>query len=140
LRIARRLLPVNYAGQGTGLLFAGLAELGLWRGDLERARELVAEAVPLGAANLRHAAPLYALSVRIEADGAELARAPARRNRHRRQCCGRTARSSLAGRVWPSRRRPTGVSARALGRLAREPGLLRGQRPGSLGPISYPVL
>jgi ATP/maltotriose-dependent transcriptional regulator MalT len=75
LRIARRLLPVNHAGQGTGPLFAGLAELALWRGNLERARELVAEAVPLVAANPRHAAPLYALGVRIEADRTELARA-----------------------------------------------------------------
>jgi DNA-binding CsgD family transcriptional regulator len=47
----------------------------LWRGDLEQARQLVAEAVPLVAANPRYAAPLYVLGVRVEADRAELARA-----------------------------------------------------------------
>jgi DNA-binding CsgD family transcriptional regulator len=47
----------------------------LCRGDLERAREQVAEAVPLVEANPRYAAPLYGLGLRIEADRAELARA-----------------------------------------------------------------
>jgi ATP/maltotriose-dependent transcriptional regulator MalT len=75
LRTARRLLPVNNPGEGTGPLFAGLAELALWRGDLQRARNLVAEAVPLVAANPRHAMRLYALGLRIEADRGELARA-----------------------------------------------------------------
>jgi DNA-binding CsgD family transcriptional regulator len=47
----------------------------LWRGDLVQAKQLVAETVPLVAANPRYAAPVYALGVRIEADLAELARA-----------------------------------------------------------------
>jgi DNA-binding CsgD family transcriptional regulator len=47
----------------------------LWRGELEQAKQLVAEAVPLVEANPRYAAPLYALGVRVEADRAELARA-----------------------------------------------------------------
>jgi len=75
LRTARRVLPAGHPGWDSGPLFAGFAELALWRGDLEQARKLVAEAVPLIAANLRCAAPLYALGVRIEADRAELARA-----------------------------------------------------------------
>jgi DNA-binding NarL/FixJ family response regulator len=75
LRTARRVIPLSHPGWDSGPLFAGLAELALCRGDLEQARKLVAEAVPLVAANLRHAAPLYALGVRIEADRAELARA-----------------------------------------------------------------
>jgi DNA-binding NarL/FixJ family response regulator len=76
LRTARRLIrsPITEA-QRAGPLFAGLAELSLCRGDLERAREQVAEAVPLVEANPRYAAPLYALGLRIEADRAELARA-----------------------------------------------------------------
>jgi hypothetical protein len=61
--------------QRAGPLFGGLAEVALWRGDLDQAKQLVAEAVPLVAANLRYAAPLYALGVRVEADRAELARA-----------------------------------------------------------------
>ena len=61
--------------QKAGPLFAGLAEVALWRGDLEQARQLVAEAVPLVAANPRYAAPVYALGLRVEADRAELARA-----------------------------------------------------------------
>jgi ATP/maltotriose-dependent transcriptional regulator MalT len=69
------LAPVSEA-QRAGPLFAGLAELALWRGDPEQARQLVAEAVPLVAAtNPRCATPVYALGVRVEADRAELARA-----------------------------------------------------------------
>ncbi len=76
LRAAQRLLPAPICEpQQSGPLFAGLAELALWRGDLERARKLVAEAVPLVEANPRYAAPLYALGMRAEADRAELARA-----------------------------------------------------------------
>jgi DNA-binding CsgD family transcriptional regulator len=56
-------------------LFCGLAELAVWRGHLDQAKQLVAEAMPLVAANPRYAAPLYALGVRVEADRAELARA-----------------------------------------------------------------
>jgi DNA-binding CsgD family transcriptional regulator len=76
LRQLRRLLPTPIPeAQKAGPLFAGLAELALWRGDLEQAKRLVAEAVPLVAANLRYAAPLYGLGMRVEADRAELARA-----------------------------------------------------------------
>jgi DNA-binding CsgD family transcriptional regulator/tetratricopeptide (TPR) repeat protein len=76
LRQLRRLLPAPIPeAQKAGPLFAGLAELALWRGDLEQAKRLVAEAVPLVAANLRYAAPLSGLGVRVEADRAELARA-----------------------------------------------------------------
>jgi DNA-binding CsgD family transcriptional regulator len=76
LQTVRRLLPTPIAeAQLAGPLFCGLAELALWRGDPEQARELVTEAVPLVAANPRYAAPIYALGVRVEADRAELARA-----------------------------------------------------------------
>jgi tetratricopeptide (TPR) repeat protein len=76
LRAVRRVLPSPIAeAQKAGPLFGGLAELALWRGDLEQARQLVAEAVPLVAANPRYAVPLYALGLRVEADLAELARA-----------------------------------------------------------------
>jgi DNA-binding CsgD family transcriptional regulator len=76
LRTARRLLPdpIPEPQQG-GPLFCGLAELALWRSELNHARALVAEAVPLVAASPRRAAPLYALGLRVEADRAELARA-----------------------------------------------------------------
>jgi DNA-binding CsgD family transcriptional regulator/tetratricopeptide (TPR) repeat protein len=76
LQAVRRLLPNPIPeAQKSGPLFTGLAEVALWRGDLERARELVAQAVPLVEVNPRHAAPLYALGMRVEADRAELARA-----------------------------------------------------------------
>jgi DNA-binding CsgD family transcriptional regulator/tetratricopeptide (TPR) repeat protein len=76
LQAARRLLPDPIPeAKRAGQLFCGLAELALWRGDLGQAKQLVAEAVPLVAANPRYAAPLYALGVRAEADRAELARA-----------------------------------------------------------------
>jgi DNA-binding CsgD family transcriptional regulator/tetratricopeptide (TPR) repeat protein len=77
LQAVRRLLPPPIVSQAqmAGPLFSGLAELALWRGHPEQARELVAEAVPLVAANPLFAAPLYALGVRVEADCAELARA-----------------------------------------------------------------
>jgi DNA-binding CsgD family transcriptional regulator len=76
LQAARRLLPAPIPeAQMAGPLFAGLAELALWGGDLDQAKRLVAEAVPLVAANPRYAAPLYGLGVRVEADRAELARA-----------------------------------------------------------------
>jgi DNA-binding CsgD family transcriptional regulator len=76
LKAVRRLLPGSiHQAQYAGPLFAGLAELALWRGDLDQARQLVAEAVPQVEANPRFAAPLYALGVRVEADRAELARA-----------------------------------------------------------------
>jgi DNA-binding CsgD family transcriptional regulator len=76
LEILRHLLPAPIAeAQKAGPLFCGLAELALWRGDLDQARQLVVEAVPLVAANPRYAAPVYALGLRVEADRAELARA-----------------------------------------------------------------
>jgi DNA-binding CsgD family transcriptional regulator/tetratricopeptide (TPR) repeat protein len=75
LRAARQVIPATQPLLDGGPFFAGWAELALWRGDLERARKLVAEAMPLVAANPRQAAPLYALGVRIEADRADLSRA-----------------------------------------------------------------
>jgi DNA-binding CsgD family transcriptional regulator len=76
LQAARRLLLGSILeAKLAGPLLAGLAELALWRGDLDQARQLVAQAVPLVEANPRHAAPAYALGVRVEADLAELARA-----------------------------------------------------------------
>src|SRR5262249_29839293 len=81
LRTLRLLLPAPIAeAQKAGPLFAGLAELALWRGDPDQAGQLAAQAVPLVEANPRYAAPVYALGLRIEADRAELARA-----RHPRQ-------------------------------------------------------
>jgi tetratricopeptide (TPR) repeat protein len=76
LRAVRRLLPAPIPeAQKAGPLFCGLAELALWRGDVEQARELVTQAVPLVEADPRYAAPLYALGVRVEADRTALARA-----------------------------------------------------------------
>jgi DNA-binding CsgD family transcriptional regulator len=76
LQAVRRLLPVPIPeAQKARPLFAGLAELALWRGDLDQAKQLVIEAVPLVEADPRYAAPLYALGLRVEADRAELARA-----------------------------------------------------------------
>ena len=76
LQAVRRLLPSpTPMAQSAGGLSAGLAELALSRGDLEQAKQLAAEAVPLAAANPRYAAPVYTLGMRIEADRAELARA-----------------------------------------------------------------
>ena len=76
LRTVRRLLPSPiFEPQKAGPLFVGLAELALWRGDLEQAKQLVVQAVPLVATDPRYAAPIYALGLRVEADRAELARA-----------------------------------------------------------------
>jgi DNA-binding CsgD family transcriptional regulator len=76
LQAVRRLFPASTPEpQRAGPLLGGLAELALWRGDPEQARRLVAEAVPVVEASLRHAAPLYALGLRVQADLAELARA-----------------------------------------------------------------
>jgi DNA-binding NarL/FixJ family response regulator/tetratricopeptide (TPR) repeat protein len=76
LQAARRLLSASISeAQKAGPLFGGLAELALWRGHPDQAKQLVAEAVPLVAANPRYAAPIYALGLRVEADRAELARA-----------------------------------------------------------------
>jgi DNA-binding CsgD family transcriptional regulator len=76
LQAVRRLLPAPIPeAQNAGPLFAGLAELALWRGDLEQAKQLVAQAVPQVEANPCYAAPIYVLGLRVEADLAELARA-----------------------------------------------------------------
>jgi ATP/maltotriose-dependent transcriptional regulator MalT len=76
LQGVRRLLPGSIPeARNAGPLFCGLAELALWRGHPDQARQLVDQAVPQVAANPRHAAPVYALGVRAEADLAELARA-----------------------------------------------------------------
>jgi DNA-binding CsgD family transcriptional regulator len=76
LGTVRRLLPTPIvAADNAGPLFSGLADLALWRGHLEQAKQLVAEALPLVEAHPRFAAPLYALGLRVEADLAELARA-----------------------------------------------------------------
>ena len=76
LEAVQRGLPAPIAeAQKAGPLFCGLAELALWRGDLERARQLVAQAVPRVEADPRYAAPLYALGVRVEADRDEVDRA-----------------------------------------------------------------
>jgi DNA-binding CsgD family transcriptional regulator/tetratricopeptide (TPR) repeat protein len=76
LQAVRRLLPGSIPEtRNAGPLFCGLAELALWRGHPDQARQLVDQAVPQVAANPRHAAPVYALGVRAEADCAELARA-----------------------------------------------------------------
>jgi DNA-binding CsgD family transcriptional regulator len=76
LQAVRRLFsaPILEA-QKAGPLFAGLAELALWRGEADQAKRLVAEAAPLVEAHPRYAAPIYALGLRVEADRAELARA-----------------------------------------------------------------
>ena len=76
LQAIRRLLPTPIPeAQKAGPLFAGLAELAVWRGDLDQAKQLVADGMPLVEADPRYAAPLYALGMRVEADRAELARA-----------------------------------------------------------------
>jgi ATP/maltotriose-dependent transcriptional regulator MalT len=76
LQAVRRLLPAPIPESlRTGPLFVGLVELALWRGRLDQAKQLVSDAMPLVGANPRHAAPIYALGVRVEADRAELARA-----------------------------------------------------------------
>src|SRR5262249_6870450 len=76
LRTLRRLLPAPVAeAKRAGRLFCGRAERALGRGDLDQAGQRVARAAPLVAPTPRHAAPVYALGLRIEADRAELARA-----------------------------------------------------------------
>jgi DNA-binding CsgD family transcriptional regulator/tetratricopeptide (TPR) repeat protein len=76
LQAVRRLLPAPIpVAERAGLLFAGLAELALWRRDLDQAKQLMAQAVPQVEANPRYAASIYALGLRVEADLAELARA-----------------------------------------------------------------
>ena len=104
LQAVRRLLPAPISeAQHAGPLFARLAELAVWRGDLDQARKLVAQAVPQVAANPRHAAPIYALGLRVEADRAELARA-----RHPGQPTSddHTATALLAGSAGPPPARP----------------------------------
>jgi DNA-binding CsgD family transcriptional regulator/tetratricopeptide (TPR) repeat protein len=111
LRTARHVLPVSQQSRDAGPLFAGLAELALWRGDLEQARKLVAEAMPLVTADPRRAAPLYALGVRIEADRAELSRA-------RRPHGPVTDDGTAAALLDSSRRAAAGPAASGLPELA----------------------
>ena len=112
LQAVRRLLPVPISeAQKAGPLYAGLAELALWRGELEQARELVAQAVPLVQANPRYAAPLYALGVRVEVDRAELARA-----RHPGQPAGDDA--TAAGLLERLAQAAAGPAAAGLPELA----------------------
>src|SRR4029453_2605306 len=76
LRAVRWLLPTPIPeAQQAGPLFPGLAEVALWRGDLEKARALVAEAMPPVQGNPRYAAPLSVRGLGGEAARAELARA-----------------------------------------------------------------
>jgi ATP/maltotriose-dependent transcriptional regulator MalT len=112
LQAVRRLLPGSIPGaEGAGPLFAGLAELALWRGDLEQARQLVAEAVPQVEANPRYAAPVYALGLRVEADRAELARA---RHPHQPAPDDGTA-TTLLERVREAAEGPAGAGLPELG-------------------------
>ena len=111
LRTARHVLPVSQQSRDAGPLFAGLAELALWREDLEQARKLVAEAVPLVTADPRRAAPLYALGVRIEAGRAELFRA-------RRPRGPVTDDDTAAALLESSRRAGAGPAASGLPELA----------------------
>jgi DNA-binding CsgD family transcriptional regulator len=76
LQAVRRLIAAStLEAQRAAPLYAGLAELAVLRGDLGQAKQLVAQVVPVVAASPRHAAPLYALGLRVEADRAERARA-----------------------------------------------------------------
>jgi len=105
LQAVRRLLPAPIPeAQNAGPLFVGLAELALWRGDLDQAKQLVAEAVPQVAANPRFAALIYALGVRIEADRAELARA-----RHPGQPAPDDTTTTLLGRLAQAAQGPAGA-------------------------------
>jgi hypothetical protein len=124
-----------------GLLFAGLAELAVWRRDLDQAKQLVAQAVPQVAANPRYAASIYALGLRVEADRAELARpaTPASRpptTAPPPRCCGGSTRPLRAQRPpacrsWPPGRPPPAPSAPdAIARPTRRPGRPRSP-PGS---------
>jgi tetratricopeptide (TPR) repeat protein len=142
LHAVRRLLPVPIADtHKAGPLFTGLAELALWRGDLDQARELVTEAVPLVAANLRYAAPLHALGLRVEADRAELARAchsgrPAPTTPPPPRCwCGWArpppARPQPACRSWPPGTPPPWPNRPASRAGPTRPPGRRRWRPGS---------
>jgi ATP/maltotriose-dependent transcriptional regulator MalT len=133
--------PPTTQVQRAGPLFCGLTELALWRGDLDQAKQLVAEAVPLVAANPRYAAPIYALGVRVEADRAELARArhpgrPAPDDATAAALLERLGQAALgpaaAGlpelAAWQATPWPSGPASRAP--LTRGPGRPR-WRPGS---------
>jgi len=59
-------------------VYGGYAELELWRGESQAARERIAdgfEKVGTGGENLLHIPPLHSIAARVEADLAELARA-----------------------------------------------------------------
>jgi DNA-binding CsgD family transcriptional regulator/tetratricopeptide (TPR) repeat protein len=127
LQAVQRLLPAPIAEpQKAGPLYAGLAEVALWRGDLEQARELVAEAVPLVQANPRYAAPVYALGVRVEADLAELARA-----RHPGQPAPDATAAGLLERLDQA---ATGPAAAGLPELAAWHALGLAERTRQAGP------
>jgi DNA-binding CsgD family transcriptional regulator/tetratricopeptide (TPR) repeat protein len=127
LQAVRRLFSGPIPGaQNAGPLFGGLAELALWRGDLDQAKQLVAQAVPQVEANPRYAAPIYALGVRIEADRAELARA-----RHpRRPAPDDHTASALLERVRAAAEGPAGAG---LPELAAWQALTRAERTRQQG-------
>ena len=128
LQAVGRLLPASMPeAQEAGPLFCGLAEVALWRGHLEQARQLVAEGVLLVAANPRHAAPLYALGLRVEADRAELARA-----RHPGEAApDDTAAATLLDRLGQA---ATGPAAAGLPELAAWHALGLAERTRQQGP------
>ncbi len=143
LQAARKLFSGDAPEpQRSGPLFAGLAELALWRGDLEQARELVTEAVPLVEADPRYAAPVYGLGMRIEADRAELARArhpgePASDDGTATALLERLGEAAAgpaatgASRSWPPGTPPGSPSGRGRrARPTRRPGRQQ-SRPGS---------
>jgi DNA-binding CsgD family transcriptional regulator/tetratricopeptide (TPR) repeat protein len=130
LRTVRRRFPAPISEpQKEGPLFAGLAELALWRGDLEQAKQLVAEAVPLVEADPRYAAPIYALGVRVEADLAELARA-----RHPGQPPGDDATATTLLARLHQAARPAGVG---LPELAAWQATARAERTRQHGPSNH---
>ena len=103
LQAVQRLLPAPIPeAQKAGPLYAGLAEVALWRGDLEQARKLVAEAVPLVEAipALRRAAlrPRRAGGGRPRRAGPGPPPPPARpRRRHRHRAAGTPRPGAAAG-------------------------------------------
>ena len=132
------LFPAPIAeAQMAGPLFAGLAELALWRGDQEQAKQLVAEgraAGPGGPAMPRRCMPS---ACRVEADRAELARA---RRSGRRPADDGTA-TTLLGRLSKVAAGPVAVgipevaawhACRSRGQTRQQGPLTRpaGQRPG----------
>jgi DNA-binding CsgD family transcriptional regulator/tetratricopeptide (TPR) repeat protein len=127
LQAVQRLLPAPIPeAQRAGPLFCGLAELAVWRGHPDQAKQLVAEAVPLVQANPRYAAPVYALGVRVEADLAELARA-----RHPGQPAPDATAAGLLERLDQA---ATGPAAAGLPELAAWHALGLAERTRQAGP------